>query len=327
MNRRISRLIIMVLISVMVFSTGAIASEDHSFSDTNDSEIFKDVKAGDWYYNDVVFVFSNGIMNGVSASSFMPNATTTRGMVMTMLARLQGIDTSVSEPWYQTGMEWAKKEAISDGSEPQANVTREQIVTMLFRYNTHQYTTGVNSTNFDAVAFRSGYLKFADTDEVSAWAEQAMKWAVINNIIVGTGDKLEPKGNATRAQVAAIFARYIRFLKSDSNDYELDDSLAEAAAIILQSGTTGDEVVITKETDITRLWSYLSRYTYTTLEPWNSTGWMYNIKWLDSDGTILCSMTILSSKVVAFEGLLYRLSYGEQLELSIFNSLFLPPPQ
>ncbi len=134
-------------------------------------------------------------MSGTGDNKFSPNASTTRGMLMTVLARYAGEDTSGSTPWYQKGMDWAKANGISDGTKPTVNITREQLVTMLYRYAGSPAANGSLSD-------------FSDSASVSSYAVNAMQWAVSNGIVNGSGDKLNPKNNATRAEVAAILMRF-----------------------------------------------------------------------------------------------------------------------
>ena len=121
----------------------------------------------------------------------------TRAMILTVLARYEGVDTEAGSDWYEAGTRWAVEAGISDGSDLTASVTREQLATMLYRY------AGSPET--------SGTLKdFTDKDSVSSYAESAMKWAVSQGLIDGMGDgRLNPQGTATRAQVAAILTRFI----------------------------------------------------------------------------------------------------------------------
>ena len=134
-------------------------------------------------------------MSGTGDKKFSPNASTTRGMLMTVLARYAGKDTAGSTPWYQAGMDWAKENGVSDGTKPTENITREQLVTMLYR-----------SAGSPAA---SGSLdNFSDSASVGGYAVNAMKWAVANGIVNGSNGKLNPKNNATRAEVAAILMRF-----------------------------------------------------------------------------------------------------------------------
>lgn len=158
---------------------------------------FPDVSKNDWFYDDVAYVVQNGLMGSMDNGQFNPNGTTTRGMLMTILARLEGIDTSSSNPWYQTGMEWAMRTGVPDGSNPEGNITREELATMLWRYAGEPAVTGDLSS-------------YPDTDNVHDWASTAMAWAVQNGIINGMDGKLNPQGNAIRAQVAAMLTRFCK---------------------------------------------------------------------------------------------------------------------
>ena len=157
---------------------------------------FSDVRSSDWHAAAVNYVVSRGIMNGTGNGVFSPNATTTRGMVMTMLARLSGVSTDGGSVWYERGMQWAKEQGISDGSNPNGAVSREQLVSMLYR-----------SMNSPAVS--SSLAGFPDASNVSSWAADAMAWAVSNGLIQGDNKgALNPNGSATRAEVATILMRY-----------------------------------------------------------------------------------------------------------------------
>lgn len=156
---------------------------------------YVDVASSAWYADAVKYVAGKGLMSGTGDKKFSPNASTTRGMLMTVLARYAGKDTAGSTPWYQAGMDWAKENGVSDGTKPTENITREQLVTMLYR-----------SAGSPAA---SGSLdNFSDSASVGGYAVNAMKWAVANGIVNGSNGKLNPKNNATRAEVAAILMRF-----------------------------------------------------------------------------------------------------------------------
>ena len=156
---------------------------------------FEDVKPTEWYADAVRCVVEKGLMSGTGTDAFSPDGTTTRGMLMTMLARYAGVDTTGGASWYEKGMAWAQSAGISDGRAPEAGITREQLVTMLYRYADVPEAGGT----LDA---------FADADTVSAYAVDAMRWAAANGIINGSHGRLNPQGNATRAQVAAMLMRF-----------------------------------------------------------------------------------------------------------------------
>ena len=161
---------------------------------------FDDVASSDWFADAVKYVSDKGLMNGTDDNQFSPNDTTTRGMLMTVLARYAGEDTTGGATWYEKGMNWAKAKGVSDGTNPNANITREQLVTMLYRY---AGTPAANGSLSD----------FSDTASVSSYAVNAMQWAVENGIVNGSNGKLNPQNNATRAEVAAILMRFCEMSK------------------------------------------------------------------------------------------------------------------
>ena len=158
---------------------------------------FTDVSVNAWYYEAVKYVYENGIMNGMDRYSFQPNGTLTRAMIWTMLARLDGVDTEGGANWYAKAQEWATATGVSDGENPTGEVTREQLITMLWRYaGSPTYTADL-----------SGYV---DTADISSWAGQAMCWAVATGVIEGDENAaLTPKADTTRAQAAAMLMRAI----------------------------------------------------------------------------------------------------------------------
>ena len=158
---------------------------------------FTDVSVNAWYYEAVKYVYENGIMNGMDRYSFQPNGTLTRAMIWTMLARLDGVDTEGGNSWYAKAQEWATATGVSDGENPTGEVTREQLVTMLWRYaGSPTYTADLSS--------------YVDTADISSWAEQAMCWAVATGVIEGDENAaLTPKADTTRAQAAAMLMRSI----------------------------------------------------------------------------------------------------------------------
>ena len=161
---------------------------------------FVDVEKSDWFADAVAYVTEKGLMNGTGSDTFSPNASTTRGMLMTVLARYAGADTTGGATWYEKGMNWAKAKGVSDGTNPEVNITREQLVTMLYRYAGSPAASG----SLD---------NFSDASTVSSYAVNAMQWAVANGIVNGSNGKLNPKNNATRAEVAAILMRFCEMSK------------------------------------------------------------------------------------------------------------------
>ena len=144
-------------------------------------------KKYNWYADAVKYVTDKGLMNGTDDNQFSPSATTTRAMLMTVLARYAGEDTTGGATWYEKGMNWAKAKGVSDGTNPNANITREQLVTMMYRYAGSPKADG----KLDS---------FSDAASVSTYAADAMQWAVANGIVNGSNGKLNPQNNATRAQ-------------------------------------------------------------------------------------------------------------------------------
>ena len=164
----------------------------------DNSKTFDDTK-GHWSQDDVNFVAARDLFQGVGENRFGVSEPMTRGMVNTVLARLAGVDTTPGQgqAWYEVGTDWAKKNGISDGTNPTAPVTREQLATLLYRY------AGSPSV--------SGTLHAADAASVSDYAEDALLWANQNGIVNGVGSNtIAPKDNAQRAQVAAMLARYLQ---------------------------------------------------------------------------------------------------------------------
>lgn len=162
---------------------------------------FKDVPQNSWFASAVQYVTSSSLMNGTSTTAFSPNATMSRGMLMTVLARYAGESTEGGTVWYEKGMNWAKNKGISDGSAPNRNITREQLAAMLYRY----------AGEPDGTADLSAYT---DAGSVSAYAEKAVQWCVKNGILTGkTSSTLAPKATATRAECAAMLQRFASLTK------------------------------------------------------------------------------------------------------------------
>ena len=158
---------------------------------------FVDVSVNAWYYETVKAAYDAGLMNGVTDTEFAPNAPLTRAMIWTILARASGVDTEGGATWYAKAQEWVVANGVSDGEDPMGNVTREQLVTMLWRLNGSEVMTG----------YIGNYI---DTGDISEWANQAMLWAVQNGIIEGDENMaLAPKADTTRAQAATFFVRYL----------------------------------------------------------------------------------------------------------------------
>ena len=164
-----------------------------------DASKFVDVSKNNWYFDAVQYVLESGLMNGTSANEFSPNADTTRGMIVTILARMEGVNTSGGATWYARGREWAMENGISDGTNMEGKITREQLAAMLYRY------AKMKGYDVSASASLSGYT---DASSVSGWAKEAMQWAVGSGLIQGSNNALTPQANASRAQIATILMRF-----------------------------------------------------------------------------------------------------------------------
>ena len=176
---------------------------------------FTDVSTSDWFYDDVAFVYENGLFSGTDSRSFSPNASMTRAMLVTVLYRLEGEPTVTgrssftdvrSGAYYEKSVIWAAANGIVTGTDstsfsPDAKVTREQLAAILYRYAQYR------KLDTDASAKLNS---FTDADSVSAYASEALGWAVSEGLINGASGKLMPKGDATRAQVAAILHRLVK---------------------------------------------------------------------------------------------------------------------
>ena len=167
--------------------------------DTGKNLPFTDVSANNWFYDGVKYAYENGLMNGTSSNAFSPNANTTRGMIVTILARVEGVNTN-GTPWYAAGQKWAMDNGISDGTNMPGVITREQLATILYRY--------AKQKGYD-VSKSAALTAFSDADKVSGYAAEAMQWAVAEGLLQGSNGKLNPQGSATRAQVATILMRFM----------------------------------------------------------------------------------------------------------------------
>ena len=157
---------------------------------------FADVAANSWYYDAVVYVYNNGLMDGVSSTQFNPDGAMTRAMVWAILARIDG-ETITGSNWVSEAQSWAVASGVSDGTDANGAVTREQLVTMLWRFAGEPETDATLSA-------------WSDAASVSDWAEAAMAWAVDEGVITGVGaSTIDPMGGATRAQCATILMRSI----------------------------------------------------------------------------------------------------------------------
>ncbi len=158
---------------------------------------FVDVSRADWFYDYVQYVAQNGLMEGTTRTAFEPNASMTRAMFWTVLARIDG-ETITGDAWKTLAQTWAVESGISDGTNADALITREQMVTMLYRYAGSPVTGGM------------AISEFTDGASVSDYATDAVTWALSEGILTGMGDGiLAPQGTATRAQAAAMLMRFV----------------------------------------------------------------------------------------------------------------------
>ena len=183
-----------VTVTLREYTTGGSSSGGSIGTTTGEPKQFKDIHpVNHWAKESIDYVTSRGLFNGKTEDTFAPEEATTRAQLMTVLARLDGADTTGAA--LEKGMAWAVANGISDGSNPNAPITRQQLAAMLYRY-----------AGSPAV---EGTLNFPDADSVSDYAKDAMLWATQNGIINGKTDgRLDPTGLATRAQVATMIARY-----------------------------------------------------------------------------------------------------------------------
>lgn len=175
---------------------------------------FTDVNENDWFYDVVLYAYDNGLMTGVSATEFAPNQTTTRGMIVSMLARLEGVTSAedagfadvAANDWYATAVNWAASVGVVNGYEdntfrPNAPITREQMAAILYNYADYK--------GYD-VSARADLSDYADAASISSWAEDVLAWANAEGLINGmTATTIDPQGATTRAQTAAMFERFL----------------------------------------------------------------------------------------------------------------------
>lgn len=168
----------------------------------DNSKTFDDVSDNYWGAEAVAFASSRELFAGTSATTFSPDTAMTRAMIVTVLARFEGVDTTTGSTWYEAGQQWAMENGVSDGTNMDASLTREQLATMLYRY--------AQSKGYDTTQGGMAIREYADFEQISDYAVEAMTWAVNTGLISGTSTTtLSPQGLATRAQVATILMRFI----------------------------------------------------------------------------------------------------------------------
>ena len=167
---------------------------------------FVDVPENSWYADAADFVAQRGLMSGVGENLFGGGQNTTRAMLMTILARMDGQDVTGGATWYEKAMNWAKANGVSDGTMPEVNITREQLATMLYSY---AKLKGIDTTQ-GGMAVR----EFSDYDSISDWAGQSMTWAVNAGILSGRGNNtLAPTAGATRAEMAVMLQQFVGLME------------------------------------------------------------------------------------------------------------------
>ena len=172
-------------------------SDGDTVAVADNGRAFADVSGDFWGARAIAFAVSRELFSGTGDDTFSPDMPMSRAMILTVLARLEGVDTSGSV-WYEAGRQWAVEEGISDGLDLEANLSREQLATLLYRYAGQPAGAGADL---------SGH---PDETQIASYARQAMAWAVQQGLITGMDNgTLAPQGEATRAQVAAILQRFL----------------------------------------------------------------------------------------------------------------------
>ena len=166
---------------------------------------FKDISKTDWFYRNVHFAYRNELMTGTAADVFSAQTNLTRAQLVTILARQAGVDTNGGANWYTKAWDWAISVKLTDGTNPEGTISREQMVTMLYRFAVLQGKSVSKTTSLDG---------YTDANQVSDWAKDATAWAVANGLMTGrTLTTLVPQGTATRAETSALLQRFIENLR------------------------------------------------------------------------------------------------------------------
>ena len=175
-------------------------SEGAKLEIIDNSKAFDDIGTDYWAANAVQFAASRELFNGTGNESFSPSADMSRAMLITVLARLDGQDTTKGKTWYSASVDWAKEQGLSDGAALDSAISREQLAVMLYRY---AGSPEVGNIDMD---------EFKDANGISAWANDAMLWCVKTGILNGSGNELNPTDVASRAEVATILMRFVENL-------------------------------------------------------------------------------------------------------------------
>ena len=197
-----------------------VKDEEPSEADAEPSEegAFSDVEADIWYADAVDFVTSRGIMSGTSETTFSPDAPATRGMVALIIKNINGTDEKVywsyldvpEDAWYADAVAWCSDKDIMEGYGngyfgPDDSITREQLISTLYRYAQYRELPNLDTTGVEL-------LDYSDYTDISGYAGGPMQWALKNSILSGRDNNLlEPKGVATRAEIAQIIRNFMVF--------------------------------------------------------------------------------------------------------------------
>ena len=221
---------VFLVLSLLVFASlitvsAATINEMVNNEDNAQKQIvaFSDIKESDWYYDDVKYVQENKLMTGTSETEFSPSGDATRGMIVTILWRVEGepvvegkdFEDVGSDAWYSKAVAWASKNQIVSGYNetefgPNDTATREQFATIMYRYASFKKLDISKSVELD---------KYSDKEQISEYAVKSMQWANANGIISGTSDEtISPKDNVQRCQVAAILRRFCENYKVFENN-------------------------------------------------------------------------------------------------------------
>lgn len=204
MRKQLSLALAAILtVSTMILPAGAAGSR------------FTDVPEGHWAFESVEYAVDKGYFSGTSEDTFSPDTTMTRAMLWTVLARMDDYTGTAGpdDPWYQNGRDWAMANGISDGTNPDGNITREQFATMLYNFAKH---TGKNTDKSSSVL-----NQYSDRGDIASYAVDAMAWAVTQGIISGTSSTtIAPTGLATRSQAAVMLMRFDKMGEGTTVDPE-----------------------------------------------------------------------------------------------------------
>ena len=214
MTKRLLSILLIVCMLLTMLPVSALAAQSAGES-TQISNPFADVKASDWYFNAVQYARVNGFFGGVSKDRFAPQGTMTRGMFVTVLGRMAGVDPAnytdapefsdvAADAWYAPYVQWAAKYGITTGIgggkfAPERLISREEMAVFFVRYLTQFGVTVDTGANYDTLP--------SDLEEISSWAREAVLTLWKTGLLAGSGGRFDPRGNASRAQAATLCMR------------------------------------------------------------------------------------------------------------------------